>query len=76
MGEPKWQVSTYIFFKTNCNWPFIVNENGKLPRGVRKIELYLSLREHHATDKLKKYFEAERYSKEYLSEIVSNLSKR
>jgi hypothetical protein len=40
------------------------------------IELYLSLREHHATDKLKKHFEAERNSKEYLSEIVSNLSKR
>jgi predicted nucleotidyltransferase len=84
--------------------PLLLMKNGKLPRGVRKIEvdapdslpllietipnyeihncikalqviieLYLDLREYHATDDLIKHSETERYSKEYLSEIAANL---
>ncbi len=37
------------------------------------IELYLDLREYHATEDLIKHSDAERYSKEYLSEIAVNL---
>lgn len=81
--------------------PLLLMRNGKLPRGVRKIELdapsdlplllktvpthdaqscgealetiielYLDLREYFTTDELKRHSEAEKYSKEYLSEIL------
>ncbi len=87
--------------------PLLLMKNGKLPRGVRKIEydaphdlplllktlptydaqdciealqviikLYLELREHHATTELIKHTEAEKYSKEYLVEILEKVKRK
>ncbi len=84
--------------------PLILMKNGKLPRGVRKIEfdapedipqlletipiysaqsciealqviieLYIELREVHATDALIQRTEAEKYSKDYLNEILEKI---
>lgn len=92
------------FLRQTVIGPLLLMKNGKLPRGIRKIEidapdslpllietvskydicncakalqvvveLYLDLREYHATADLIKRSEAERYSKEYFSEIVKNL---
>ncbi len=84
--------------------PLLLMKNGKLPRGVRRIEfdapkdlpllletipthsaksciealqviikLYIDLREYHATTELVKRTEAEKYSKDYVSEIIEKL---
>lgn len=92
------------FLRQTVIGPLVLMKNGKLPRGVRKIEfdapndlalliqtipnydvqscvkalqtiiqIYLDLREYLAPDGLKKRFEAEKYSKEYLAEILEKI---
>ncbi len=92
------------FLRQTVIGPLLLMKNGKLPRGVRKIELdapeslpllietipeydaydcanalqviielYENLREYHATEELVKHSDAQKYSKEYLFEIVAGI---
>ncbi|MBE6068539.1 MAG: oxalate:formate antiporter [Clostridium lundense] len=95
------------FIRQTVIGPLVLMKNGKLPRGVRKIEydapydlplllktiptydaqscietlqaiikFYLGLREYHATPELIKHTEAEKYSKEYLVEILKKVKRK
>lgn len=97
-------IESISFMRQVVIGPLILMKNGKLPRGVRKVEfdapediphlietiptysvqsciealqviinLYIDLRRIHATDELIKRTEAEKYSKDYLNEVLENL---
>lgn len=103
-GEIFEAIEFISFLRQTVIGPLLLMKNGKLPRGVRKIELdasdclpllietipnhdalecanslqviiefYESLCEYYATQDLIKHSDAQKYSKEYLSEIIASI---